>query len=146
MKKVIFLTFIILLLGKTIFAQSRVAGYSYGKPGTDNYEQLTFWTTDGERSKVYYTYGKDRKEVEVQYIGTEEINGSMCFKIQFANKFILFITPNVKKLLVSDVSSKYNKIFLWEYEGPVNGIGTYCDICVEDEDEAMKLIETSYLK
>ena len=127
-------------------AQIKVAGYSFGKPGTDRYEQFQFWTKDGKRTKVDYVYGKKHKEAKLQYLGKCQINDSTCFKVRFPNNFILYIIPKGPQLQVTDVSGKYNKTFTWEYEGPVNGIGTFCDICAEDDEDAMNLIRSCYLK
>jgi hypothetical protein len=74
------------------------------------------------------------------------MNGDSCFKIQFTNKYVLYIIPTGLRLKVTDVTGKYNKTFSWEYEGPVNGIGTYCDPCADDDNDAMKIIHASYMK
>lgn len=146
MKKTIFLSVSTLFIATTLISQTKVASYSCGKAGTDKYEHLEFWTKDGKRSEAKYTYGKDQREVKLQYLGIEKVNGNVCFKVQFINNYILHIIPKGLQLQVFDSNGKYNKVFSWEYEGPVNGIGTYCDVCAEDEDDAMKLVLSSYLK
>jgi len=120
--------------------------YSAGKTGTDQYEHLEFRTKDGKRNGASYAYGKNRNEVKLKYLGKSQTNGDTCFKVQFTTNYILYIVPKELKLKVTDKSGNYNKTFSWEYEGPVNGIGTYCDVCVEDDKDAMKLIRSSYLK
>ena len=52
MKKLSILTVVVLLFGTSLMAQMKVAGYSFGKPGTDKYEHLEFWTNDGKRAEV----------------------------------------------------------------------------------------------
>ena len=146
MKKITILTVITLLIGTALMAQMKVAGYSFGKPGTDKYEHLEFWTKDGQRTEVNYAYGKDRKEVKLQYLGKDQVNGYTCFKVKFTNNYILYVIPKGLQLQVSDAICKYNKTFSWEYEGPVNGIGTFCNVCAEDDEDAMKLIRAVYLK
>lgn len=127
-------------------AQTKVASYSFGKPGTDNYENFSFWTKDGKRTLLEYSYSKNRREVKLKYIGRDTLNGKPCFKIQFSNGYILLVTLKGIKLNITDAKGKYNKIFEWEYEGPVNGIGTYCDVCAHDEEEAMQIIVLAYMK
>jgi hypothetical protein len=146
MKKVIFLVFPTLLIGASLAAQMKVANYSFGKPGTVKYEHLDFWIKEGKRTEIHYSYGKDRKEVKLQYLGKDKQNGSACFKVKFTNDYVLYIIPRGKQLLVTDASGKYKKTFSWEYEGPINGIGTFCDICAQDDEDAMNLIQSSYIK
>ena len=146
MKKIIILTISVLLLETAPRAQLKVASYSFGKPGTDKYEHLAFWTNDGKRTVVNYAYGKEQKEVKLQYLGKDQVSRQICFKVQFTNNFVLYIIPKGRRLQVTDASGKYNKTFSWEYEGPVNGIGTFCDVCAEDDEDAMALIQSAYLK
>jgi hypothetical protein len=124
----------------------KVANYSFGKPGTDKYEHFDFWTKDGKPTEINYAYGKKRKEVKLQNLGKDRLNGSDCFKVKFTNNYVLYIIPHGQQLQVTDPSGKYNKTFSWEYEGPVNGIGTFCDVCAIDDEDAMNLIHSTYLK
>ncbi|GAB4039319.1 hypothetical protein GCM10028774_40320 [Spirosoma jeollabukense] len=124
-----------------VSAQTKVANYSYGKPGTDTYEQLSFWMKDGQKSSIDYTYGKDRKDVKLRYVGKYEAS----FQVRFPNNTTLTVNPKGTTLIVVNTKSNYAKTFVWEYEGPVNGIGTFCNVCAQDEKEAMRLIRTYYL-
>jgi hypothetical protein len=146
MKKSTFLTVSIMLIVISVTAQMKVTNYSFGKRGKDNYEHFEFWTKDGKRTEITYSYGRDSKEVKLQYTGNDNINDSACFKVRFSNNYMLYIIPMGKQLHVTDAHGTYNKTFSWEYEGSVNGIGTYCDICAKDPDDGMHLIQTSYMK
>jgi hypothetical protein len=121
-----------------------VASYYTGKPGTANYETLALWTQDGQRSELFYSYGKTFKEIKLTYAGA--LNGARGFKIQFPNGHTLNVVPKGLTLLVTDDAGTYSKVFRWLYEGPRNGRGTHCDPCAEDEREAMKIIKGSFLK
>ena len=127
-------------------AQGKVANYSYGKPGTASYEHFSFWTQDGQRADLSYTYGKDRKEAKLTYLGPDKVNGKPAFKVQFPNKHVLYLIPNGTTLRVTDNKLAAQKTYRWEYEGPVNGIGTFCQPCAEDEKQAMQLVQSAYLK
>lgn len=146
MKRLVFLTVFYFAIQANSNAQMKVASYSFGKPGTDKYEHFEFWINDGKRTNVEYSYGKDSKNIKLQYLGKDRINSDSCFKLQFSNNYILYVIPKGLTLKVIDSTAKYNKIFKWEYEGPVNGIGTYCDVCARDDEEAMKLIQSGYMK
>ncbi len=127
-----------------LFAQ-KVANYAVGKFGTEGYEHFSFWTEAGKRTKITYTYGKDGKELAASYAGKGNYQGKSCFKVSLPNKQLLYVVPTAYKLQVTNAAKTYNKTFTWEYEGPVNGIGTYCDVCTQDEKEAMTLLRKYYL-
>lgn len=140
MQKII--TIIITLLAGTLAnAQTKVANFSHGEPGTATYEHFSFWIKDGKRQDVTYNYGKDRKEVKLRYVGKAQDNNTSGFKVQFPNNTVLVISPSATTLKVSNPKDNYSKTFAWEYEGPVNGIGTFCNVCAQDEKEAMNLVQ-----
>ena len=141
------LTFSIAFLTSIVsFGQSKVAQYSFSKYGSDKFEHFEFWAKDGKRAGVYYTYGKGHANLPIEYLGLDKINGGECFKVKFSNGYCLYIIPRENQLNIIDSVGKYNKTFSWEYEGPVNGIGTHCDICAEDDTDAMKLLLSYYLR
>ena len=139
---------ILILLVVGIFSMSanaqKVAAYATGTPGEADYESLSFWTDNGERSFVTYTYGAERKEAAITYTGKSNFKGIDCFKIQFANKLVLYVMSNGPELQVANLKGDYLKTFKWEYEGPVNGIGTECHVCAKDANEAMGLLKSHY--
>jgi len=145
MKHLSFLYFSTLLFTNVANAQSKVASYFAGKYGTSAYEHFSFWIENGKRTDIQYSYGSHPKEMKLAWLAPAVLNGKRCFKVQFPNKYILYIIPTNTALEVKDESGKYSKTFLWEYEGPVNGIGTFCDVCAEDQDAAMKIIKENYL-
>jgi hypothetical protein len=134
-----------LLASVSSFAQ-KVANYSYGKYGTPGYEHFSFSTKAGKRAQISYAYGKDGKEVVAKYAGTGVYKQKKCFKVELAGKSILYIVPIGQKLQVSDPAKNYVKMFNWEYEGPVNGMGTFCEVCAQDEKEAIGIINSVFMK
>jgi len=146
MKKICYLTTFLLLILTTLSAQTKVANYSIGKYGTDKYEHFDFETKDGKRTEINYSYGKDNKNVKLQYAGNDVFNEDTCFKVNFPNNYTLYITVKENRLHIVDAEGKYNKTFSWEYEGPIDGIGTYCDVCAKGKEDAIMLIKSAYLK
>ena len=136
----------ILLIPLFTLAQSKVANYSFGEGGTPQYEHFSFWIKDKQRADITYSYGAERKETVVTYLGKVTYKNQPGFKVQFVNHYLLYIIPKQNQLLVVGSSGKYNKMFSWEYEGPVNGIGTFCDVCTQDEREAMNVLKSAYVK
>lgn len=141
--KLILCALAFLMLSVTAFGQDKVANYSTGKVGK-NYEHFSFWVR-GQQREVIYWYGSGNKELPLTYGGVERCNGAPCFKVTFSNGRTFRVRPVGHTLQITG-NGKYSKRFRWEYEGPRNGIGTFCDSCTENENEAMKLIRESYLK
>lgn len=137
---------LIFLFSQRAGAQLKVANYCYGRSGTEAYEHFEFWVRDGKWTDVRYRYGKGSKEARVYYIGKDVINEDTCFRIQFTNNYTLYIVPDRPYLKIMDKTGKYSKRFSWEYEGPITGIGTYCEPCFEEEDSAFRSVVSAYLK
>jgi len=134
------------LAARPAHAQNRVANYGFGQPGTATYEHFSFWTKDGRRTDVQYAYGKDRKDTQLGYAGLGRLNGQRCFKVRFPNRHTLYLLPSGTTLRVATSPNAMPKTFAWEYEGPVNGVGTNCSVCVADAAAAMQLLRTHYLR
>jgi len=127
-------------------AQNTVANYAYGQPGTAGYEHFSFWTKDGQRYQLQYSYGPDRRDATLRYAGPAAVGGQASFKVQFADGRVLYITPADAVLRVATSPTAAPKEFAWEYEGPVNGVGTACSVCAPDAPAAMRLVQAHYLK
>lgn len=138
--------FLTCIISKASYAQLQVAQYSYGKSGTEQFERFEFWTNAGNHSEILYSYGKDLRKVKLKYLGKSKMNGDSCFEVRFSNNYVLYIVPTELSLKVVDSVEKYNKTFSWEYEGPIQGIGTHCDVCAEDANDAMRILRSAYLK
>ncbi len=152
MKKLLTLTafaFVFCFISQTAIAQEaseqKVVNYSVGKYGNNNYEHFSFWTNEGERSEITYSYGKNDERIELEYLGSKTIQGRKGFEVKFPNGLILFVIPTGNNVRIINPRGKYNKIFKWEYEGPVNGIGTFCSACAEGETDAMVILKKVYL-
>ncbi len=152
MKKLVVLftfTFVFCFVFQTTYAQDmsekKVANYSIGKIGQNSYEHFSFWTNEGEKDEIIYSYGKNSKEYKLEYLGAKTIQGRKGFEVKFPNGLILFAIPTGNNVRVINPRGKYNKVFKWEYEGPVDGRGTACTVCAEDETAAMVLLKNAYL-
>ncbi|GAB3977962.1 hypothetical protein GCM10028806_40230 [Spirosoma terrae] len=135
----------VLLLSLSGFCQ-KVANYSTGRPGTKDYEEFSFWVRGNKRSDVTYTFGEKWQQITVSYVGKDVLNGEQCFKVRFPNQYELYIVPRRQELKIADKAGKYIKYYAWKYEGPVNGVGTFCQPCADNGQEAMQLLKAYYLK
>ncbi len=125
----------------------KVAQYWTGKRGTASFESFSFYTQKSKHhGRVEYSYGEDEKILNLRYLGKTKEKGKDAFKVRFSNGYILTVIPQKDfSLKIKDKKVKYSKRFKWLYEGPVNGQGTFCSSCAEDEKEAMKIIKTYFL-
>ena len=151
MKKLFIITTFMFIIGAAFqasFAQDNAAGkvanYSFGKMGQSGYEHFSFRTEDGKHAEITYSYGKDAQESKLEYLDAKTIQGRKGFEVKFPNNLILFVIPTGNNLRVINPVGSYNKIFKWQSEGPVNGIGTACEACAENETEAMVMIKNGY--
>lgn len=127
-------------------AQNQVANYGYGQPGTAGYEHFSFWTNNGRRSNVGYAAGSNREDAQVRYLGPGKLNGQPGFKVKFLSGRTLYLVPSGTTLQVATAAGATPKTFAWEYEGPVNGVGTDCSVCAASAEAAMRLVRAHYLK
>lgn len=132
----------VLFLTVTVIAQDqRFANYSVGKYGTKDFEYISF----SDQGGITYSYINEEKEIKLDYLGPSTWKGARAFKVQFPNGIILNVIPMGLNLKVVGEDGKYLKIFRWHYEGPVNGIGTACTVCADDEKEAMRIIKKRFM-
>jgi len=127
-------------------AQNQVANYGFGQPGTASYEHFSFWIKDGRRTDLQYAYGKDRKDFQLRYAGPTRLHGQPGFKVRFLNGHALYLTLSGNVLKVATSPTAVPRTFAWEYEGPVNGVGTTCSVCVADAAAASRLLRKHYLQ
>ncbi|MBJ6109411.1 hypothetical protein JAO73_10325 [Hymenobacter sp. BT523] len=135
-----------LLLSTAAYAQTKVATYAAGKPGTDQYEELSFWVKAGKRGDVYYVRGKERSEQQANYLPKTGMTNGSSFAIRTGDDRLFSIIPSGTALKVASSANDAPKTFVWKYEGPVNGVGTFCRECAASPKEAMQLLRAYYLK
>lgn len=121
-------------------AAPRVANYSTGTPGTASFEQLSFWVSADNRTRVVYSYGVNRREQPLRQLPSPR--GTL--RVRFGNGATLRIRRSGQQIRVVGIRFPYDKAFRWHYEGPVNGVGTACTVCVA-RARAMGFVQTRFL-
>jgi hypothetical protein len=133
---------------------TKVAGFYNGAEKNEkNYENFSFYVRGKKRGQIIYSYYNpiparyyNPKQVELTYLGMETKGKVKSFKVKFPSNLILIITPLRDSLEVTNEKGTYRKFFKWEYEGPVNGIGTWCSVCTQSDKESVNLVKTYFLK
>lgn len=125
---------------------NRVANYYTGTPNTASYEHFSFWTTDGRRGDMQYSRGIDRHDAALRYAGTAQLQGHAAFRVRFPDGTLRYIAPTDTTLLVAPTATATPQVYRWEYEGPVNGVGTDCSVCAADAAAAMQLVRKHFVQ
>lgn len=124
---------------------TKVANYAI--PDTDHsspaFEQFSFSVGRDGNTRIDYGYGVPNKQLVVRQV--KSAAGMKGFAVRFPNGHVFDIVPASDTLVVSDRDSDYRKTFTWRYEGPVDGVGTFCTSCVE-ENEAMGFVRSNFIK
>ena len=147
MQKSLFLFFLLISLSSL---GQRVANFSFGEYGSKDFESYSFWVSGNKRANIDYSYvtksGQSR-DLKLTYLGTDYLNGEIGFKVKFPNNLILYVIPKQGgNLRISSLDGTYNKYFNWLYEGPVDGKGTFCEPCAENENDAIKILKLYFLR
>lgn len=121
-------------------ANFSLAGHGYGSPA---FESLSFWNNPAAGKLIDYEYGAAPTKVRLRSLG-KRADGK-GFSVQFPNGLVLDVVPAGKTLQVSDRAGRYRKTFAWLYEGPVDGRGTFCTPCVEEQD-AVGFVEAHFAR
>ena len=121
---------------EAFYRQAQVANYvarGAQAPGPD-YEQLAFWADARGQRRVRYAWGEAPRSVELAVLPGR--TGDDGFALRFPNGLVLEAIPQGESLRLRDGSGGYDKLFEWQYQGPVDGRGTFCAACVERADAA----------
>ena len=110
------------------------ANFETGTAGQADHEDFSFYLMRDGTRQVRYGYGADRKEVELRYLGPRP-GDRPGFAVAFPNRPELEIRILGDTLRARSADGRYDKTFRWRYEGPVDGRGTACTQCL-DEDRA----------
>ncbi len=152
MKKLLFSLFATALFITQSFGQTggKVANFSYSNNESPDFESYSFWVRGNHRSDIDYSYKSKTgqiKQLKLTHSGVANWKGQKAFKVKYPNGLQLYIIPAGEEALkIIHPDGSYSKIFKWLYEGPVNGIGTWCEPCTQNGKEAVKLVKTHYLK
>lgn len=122
-------------------SQNRVANFAAAGRMDGNHPAaiLRFWSgPDGQ--DIFYTPA-DGRSVRLRLLG----GNRQGFSVELPDGMIWKIVPQGDVLLVHDGDGGRPRIFMWHYEGPINGRGTFCAPCVP-ESEAAEFVRRHFLQ
>lgn len=135
---------------------SMISGYSQEKThaffmigdyASPRWEKIEFDLTR-QGGEITYSYRKNERGHKLQTLGLRSSGNQkgLMVKIPETNKTYVIIRDkkNQRIIMMSD-DGTYRKTFPLGYEGPVNGVGTYCASCANEPEDAFKLVDSFFL-
>ena len=140
-----FLSLIIFTLeGKCQEVKKTHAFFMIGNYNYPKWEKIEFDLTANGK-EITYSYARKSEGIKLNIFGPKKIESSkvLMVKIPVLSK-VYYITPDKKnkRIIMKSADGKYNKKFLLGYEGPVNGVGTFCETCANEPDDAFKIVDS----
>ena len=100
---------------------------------------LSFWS--GPYGKmIEYDPGRGSGPVQLELIDRE----GQGLRVRTPNGAIWTVTLSKGLLLLRDGGAR-PRVFLWQYQGPINGRGTACPQCVSDES-ALQFVADEFMQ
>jgi hypothetical protein len=144
-QKIVFILSLLTIFCSQGFSQKEVkttAFFMVGDYSNPEWEKLVFKVVGSDFS-INYSYKKNEKGhlLEIMSLMDIEKQTALVVKIPKFNKiyYILRDKKNAKITMMSQDKS-YRKTFSLGYEGPINGVGTYCASCANEPAEAFKIV------
>jgi hypothetical protein len=129
------------------FSQNEVKTHAFFMVGDYNnpeWEKLVFEVNSKtSEHTISYSYKKNEKGYKLEILSVKDVDKkpALVVRIPKFNK-IYYILKDKKneKLIMTSEDKTYKKSFLLGYEGPVNGVGTYCSSCANEPEDAFKIV------
>lgn len=119
----------------------KIAKFTAGTQGTDDYMEMSFWSD----KRIVYKKGTDTQEYAVQFLGVTFYQNEKAMMLQLADKTTLRVLPMEDgRMAMTGMTSNYYKMLKWIHDGPKNQKGL-CLPCTVDEKEAYTLLKKTYM-
>lgn len=130
-------------LGASVYKDARVANFvaSERMDGSHPAVMLSFWSgPHGEA--IDYDSGRGSGPVRLHTVGrTAEGQG---LRVRAPDGSIWMLMPSQGVLLLHDGGPR-PRVFLWQYQGPVDGRGTACRQCIPEEG-ALQFVTDEFVR
>ena len=123
--------------------QKTYAFFMFGTLQDKNWERLEF-TIDKEKNTINYSYAKNEKGIELVLIDSPNTTSNpncIFVKIPKLDKvYMISINEQLDAIVFEALDKSYKKTFILGYEGPIDGIGTYCESCANEAEDAFEIV------
>ena len=136
-----------LLIGRPALAQDKThAFFMVGDYASPNWEKLTLDNTKSGQ-QMTYAYKQHETGIRLEPIGKKRLDGQTVVLVRMAGVGQIYQIRRDRAgqtLIMTSQDGRYRKTFTLGYEGPVNGVGTYCESCANEPAEALKLVDAYF--
>ncbi|MPR35634.1 hypothetical protein [Salmonirosea aquatica] len=136
------------MLGLTItlsHAQTKTrAFFMVGDYSQPEWEKLAF-EVDGTKCSIMYAYRKHETGYPLKILGVGKVGNAKALRVSipgFNKTYLIYKDVPKKGLVMVSEDQSYRKFFALGYEGPVNGVGTFCASCANEPAEAFALVDS----
>ncbi len=134
--------FFVLMLSPCFSQVKSHAFFMIGDYANPKWEKIEFNFTN-KAKEITYSYHQNESGVQLKPLGIKYIDGQKGLMVKFptGNKIYVILQDQKKqRIIMKSEDGQYNKAFALGYEGPVNGVGTYCDVCANEPAEAFAIV------
>ncbi len=121
-----------------------VAYFSNGKDAASkNFVAYSFSTINGKRSVINSYGSKMGRMLVIKYLGKTKTRKG--FRVKSPNGTTLQIFPIGKRLKIYNERTIKTSWLSWMYMGPVDGVGTWCDSCIQEPLPAVRFVRKYFV-
>ncbi|MBX7226210.1 MAG: hypothetical protein K1X55_09265 [Chitinophagales bacterium] len=143
-RRLALILFLFIHLQKSFSQEKTHSFFEYRPEKANRWEILSF---DSEQHIITYSYAKHPEGYVLRIIGSKNVNGKAALIVaipKIEKEYFLYLNNTYEQLTFECADGSYKKTFTLGYEGPVNGIGTYCEQCANEPTEAYELFLTFF--
>jgi hypothetical protein len=145
---------VLLLLGICLFVgthqklalEKTSAFFMVGNYASPDWEKLAFSKTKAGPI-LTYSYKQREDGDRLQPVGSRSEAGQRVLLVMMpgtSQPYTIRRDKAGERLLVTSQDGHYRKLFKLGYEGPVNGVGTYCATCANEPADALRLVNAYF--
>lgn len=124
--------------------QKTHAFFMIGNYAYPEWEKLEFDLNDNG-GEITYSYAKKPDGIKLKILGIKYIGKYKVLMVQipgFPKTYYINPDPKNERIQFESSDKKFNKWLPLGYEGPVNGIGTYCELCANEPEDAFEIVKS----
>lgn len=130
----------------TLAQEKTSAFFMVGDYASPDWEKLSFSKT---KAGLVLTYAYKQREdgVRLQPVGSKSEAGQRMLLIRIpgiSQPYTIRRDRAGEQLIMASQDGRYRKLFKLGYEGPVNGVGTYCATCANEPANAFRLVDAYF--
>lgn len=132
--------------GPTLAQEKTSAFFMVGDYASPNWEKLSVAKTKAG-PVLTYAYKQREEGVRLMPVGIKSVDGQRVLLVRIpgiSQPYTIRRDRAGERLIMTSQDGRYRKLFKLGYEGPVNGVGTYCATCANEPADAFRLVDAYF--